>query len=212
VSFAPLAIRSGLVHEGPGYRVIAVSDAGEAGWDGFAFGMVADGVVTVERGGDAFRLRAGMYFALADGRMRAEGGTALAIVVRWSGLDVVGGPVEAAGRLRYIDGCTDTLIVAPPRRGDPCLNHLHIPAGTDQTAHTHDRDRVGIIVRGRGTCRSEGREHALAGGMGWVIPAGTRHAFATDEQSLDVIAWHPDSDTGPTDADHPMINRTHVPA
>ena len=25
---------------------------------------------------------------------------------------------------------------------------------------------------------------------------------------LDVIAWHPDSDFGPTDQDHPMINRT----
>ena len=28
------------------------------------------------------------------------------------------------------------------------------------------------------------------------------------QQSLDVLAFHPDSDTGPTDEDHPMLNRT----
>jgi hypothetical protein len=27
---------------------------------------------------------------------------------------------------------------------------------------------------------------------------------------MDVIAWHPDSDFGPEDDDHPMVNRTIV--
>jgi len=27
-----------------------------------------------------------------------------------------------------------------------------------------------------------------------------------------VIAWHPDSDFGPRDDDHPMINRTLIPS
>ena len=37
-----------------------------------------------------------------------------------------------------------------------------------------------------------------------------RHSFATDTSALDVFAWRPDSDFGPTDAVHPMINRTRL--
>jgi hypothetical protein len=48
----------------------------------------------------------------------------------------VAGPVEEHGRVRYIDGCTDSLLNAPQLRGEPCLNHLHFPRGIDQTLHT----------------------------------------------------------------------------
>jgi len=34
-------------------------------------------------------------------------------VAGWTGLFAVGGPVEATGRLTYIDGCTDTVLAAP---------------------------------------------------------------------------------------------------
>jgi hypothetical protein len=44
--------------------------------------------------------------------------------------------------------------------------------------------------------------------MGWRIPTGSVHSFYTRETPLDVIAWHPDSDFGPTDENHPMRNRT----
>ena len=44
----------------------------------------------------------------------------------YQGLDLVG-KVEPTGRLAYIDGCTDTLLISPPRKGDACLNHLHFP-------------------------------------------------------------------------------------
>jgi hypothetical protein len=30
----------------------------------------------------------------------------------------------------------------------------------------------------------------------------------TEDSHLDVIAYHPDTDFGPTDDNHPMINRT----
>jgi hypothetical protein len=30
------------------------------------------------------------------------------------------------------------------------------------------------------------------------------------KSSLDVIAFHPDSDWGPTDGTHPMLNRTYL--
>ena len=46
--------------------------------------------------------------------------------------------------------------------------------------------------------------------MGWHIPAGCLHSFFTTDSSLDVIAWHPDSDFGPTHDDHPMVNLTLV--
>jgi quercetin dioxygenase-like cupin family protein len=113
--------------------------------------------------------------------------------------------------LRYIDGCTDTLLVCPPRRGEPCLNHLHLPPGTNQSPHTHPSERIGVIVRGRGECRTPGGAYLLTPGMGWRIPTGCEHSFFTpDDDSLDVLAWHPDSDFGPTDEEHPMVNRTLV--
>ena len=94
--------------------------------------------------------------------------------------------------------------------GDPCLNHLHIPPHTNQTAHTHPSERVGVILRGSGECRTPGGTYPLGPGMGWRIPTGCLHSFHTGEESLDVIAWHPDSDFGPTDENHPMINRTII--
>ncbi|MCG8366941.1 MAG: hypothetical protein MJA27_26860 [Pseudanabaenales cyanobacterium] len=44
----------------------------------------------------------------------------------------------------------------------------------------------------------------------FIIPTDGRHSFFTDDNEMDVIAYHPDSDTGPTHDDHPMINRTIV--
>lgn len=160
--------------------------------------------------GDVFTLRAGMWLVAPDA-ITIEGGRGLAIIVpAWRGLRQIGGPLEPTGRLRYIDGCTDTVLVAPPRRGDPCLNHLHIPAATLQSAHTHPSVRIGIIARGEGACVTPEGRHPLAPGLGWIIPAGLRHAFHTASSSLDVMAWHPDTDVGPTDEDHPMLNRTFV--
>ena len=136
------------------------------------------------------------------------------------------GPLEAEGRLKYIDGCTDSLLISPPKMGDPCLNHLHFPTGIDQTAHTHPSHRIGIVHRGHGTCVTPFGDVDLTPGLVFVIrewngkrkakgldgkrhPAGT-HKFKTGSDTLDVVAFHPDSDYGPTDHTHPMINRTIV--
>src|SRR5262249_20099281 len=128
----------------------------------------------------------------------------------YRGLRQIGVPLEAEGRLRYIDGCTDTLLVCPPRLGEPCLNHLHIPPHTSQSPHTHPSQRIGVILRGRGECRTPDGVYPLTPGMGWRIPTGCLHSFFTEEESLDVVAWHPDSDFGPTDENHPMVSRTYV--
>lgn len=137
-----------------------------------------------------------------------------------------GGPIEKKGRLKYIDGCTDSLLIPPVKMGDPCLNHLHFPRDIDQTAHTHPSHRIGIVADGEGECITPFGNLPLTKGMIFVIkeydgvekaegldgkmyPAGT-HAFRTTDNTMDVIAFHPDSDFGPTDVDHPMINRTIV--
>ncbi|HRF64178.1 MAG TPA: cupin domain-containing protein [Candidatus Competibacter sp.] len=214
MAFTLLAIRSGLL--------LDLGDIQVWGWmekpltlppGATAFGMVTTGQTQLR---DAetrvFDLNAGMFFVLPDGGV-ARGGSGLVIVwAGYRGLRQIGGPLEATGRLRYIDGCSDTLLVCPPRLGDPCLNHLHIPPRTDQTPHTHPSMRIGVILRGTGECRTPDGSYPLEPGMGWYIPTGCLHSFFTQDEALDVIAWHPDSDFGPRDDDHPMINRTQIPS
>lgn len=175
------------------------------------YGMITGGQAELsDTAIGSFILRKGMFFVLPEGGT-ISGGSGLAITVPgYQGFRQIGGPLETVGRLRYIDGCSDTLLVCPPRLGDPCLNHLHIPPHTDQTPHTHPSMRIGVILRGAGECRTPDGVYPLRPGMGWYIPAGCLHSFFTEDQPLDVIAWHPDSDFGPRDDDHPMINRTFI--
>lgn len=169
------------------------------------------GVARVELATGTFHLAAGMYAAIPGAaRIDGHGEGFVATRVGYAGVLLFGGPIEARGRLRYIDGCTDSLLLAPPRAGDPCLNHLHIPEGTRQSRHTHPSVRVGMIARGRGRCVTPSGEHPLAPGTLFVLAPGAPHSFFTDDASLDVVVYHPDSDTGPTDEDHPMINRTFL--
>jgi quercetin dioxygenase-like cupin family protein len=213
--FVPLAIDHGLLVDLAGdahpARVYGWRDGSLALEAGAThYGMAVEGDCVLETDAGRFVLRAGMFFVV-PGAGRVEGGAGMAISrLGYLGLFQVGGPVEATGRLRYIDGCSDTLLVCPPVLGEPCLNHLHMPPGTDQTAHTHPSERIGVIVRGTGECRTPGGTFALRPGMGWRIPTGCLHSFFTREEPLDVLAWHPDSDFGPTHDHHPMVNRTFV--
>ena len=122
------------------------------------YGMITEGGGILTNRNDRFRLRAGMFFVMPGAcRLAAPGGRGLVISrMGYRGLRQVGGPIEKGGRLRYIDGCTDTLLVCPPRLGEPCLNHLHIPPHTAQSEHTHPSERIGVILRGRGECRVSG--------------------------------------------------------
>lgn len=170
--------------------------------------LITEGEAIATLGADRFTLRAEHYLA-APGPGALAGGQGLVIeLAGYRAVRQLGGPLEPEGRLRYVDGCSDTLLVCPPRLGEPCLNHLHIPPHTDQSEHTHPSLRVGVIARGAGTCRTPLGDVPLTRGLGWLIPEGLRHSFVTRDAALDVFAWHPDSDFGPTDDDHPMINRT----
>ncbi len=212
--FTPITIRQG--------RLLDLDSIQIWGWqeevlalpvEATCYGMVtADQAVLDDPGAGRFELRQGMFFALPEGGS-VQGGSGLVIALSdYRGLRQMGGPLEAVGRLRYIDGCSDTLLISPPRLGEPCLNHLHIPPHTDQTPHTHPSVRIGVIMGGTGECRTLEGVYPLRPGMGWYIPTGCLHSFFTRDEALDVVAWHPDSDFGPRDDDHPMINRTVIPA
>jgi len=181
--FLPIAIQAGLLLD----LSDGVHPTQVFGWNGGVLslpeGATHYGMVTE---GSHFRLRPGMYFVLPSHATIFGRGSRGLVISRlgYAGLPQWGGPLEAQGRLRYIDGCSDTLLVCPPQRGDPCLNHLHIPPHTRQSAHTHPSERVGVILRGAGECRTEGGVFALAPGMGWRIPAGCLHSFFTTASSL----------------------------
>lgn len=210
-TFTPLIIQAG--------RLLAVDSFTVWGWmdqvlslppDAASYGMVTRGVAVLQKpSGLRCELERGMYFVANGGTV--SGGQGLIIALAgYQSLWQVGGPLEAVGRLRYIDGCSDTLLISPPRLGDPCLNHLHIPPHTDQTPHTHPSARLGVILNGSGECRTPDGIYPLQPGIGWYIPTGCLHSFFTRTEALDVVAWHPDSDFGPRDDDHPMINRTLI--
>lgn len=195
----------------------------------YAFAMDSDGMEVLSNTGRHWL--PGYTWACMPGPVSIRGGNRF-IVVRydWRGLASFGGPVESHGRLKYIDGCTDTVLCGPPRLGDPVLNLLHFPPGIRQTMHTHPSLRAGCVVRGRGRAICpipEGEaipDNAgfvdidgkcfvslpLEPGMVWFLPTGGQHCFHTDDEPMDVIAWHPDSDSGPSDEDHPMLNKTMV--
>lgn len=201
---------------------------------------VYSGVFTINKAGRPTTIISDGMFAMLDGgHLMCPVHDAKAIVIEvlhtegvypetnYRAYDIVGGAIEREGRLRYIDGCTDSLLLPPIKMGDPCLNHLHFPSNIDQTQHTHPSHRIGIVAHGHGECITPFGNLPLTKGMIFVIkewdgetydtgldgeqhPIG-QHAFKTfSDTGMDVIAFHPDSDFGSTDDDHPMINRTIV--
>ncbi len=178
-----------------------------AGATHFAFAMET---AEVECEAGAYPFQAGMYLS-APGGLQIRGGRGFVVSqLGHHGVFMLGGPLESRGRLEYIDGCSDSLILPPVVRGDACLNMLHVPPGVDQTPHTHPSFRLGMITAGSGLCQTEEGECELRPGMVWVIHPGGLHSFHTQQEPLQIVAFHPDSDFGPTRDDHPMINRSLV--
>jgi hypothetical protein len=173
---------------------------------GTTFVAVADGALTV----NGLRLEAGMYACAPEpATFEARDCRALLATAKgYRGMFALGGPVENSGRLRYIDGCSDTGLIQPLKCGDPCLNYLHFPGKTRQTPHYHPSHRVGLVFAGEGLCHTGARTTPMWPGDMWLIPAGLEHWFETDEATLRVIAFHPDSEFGPTDESHQMLNAT----
>jgi quercetin dioxygenase-like cupin family protein len=178
-----------------------------------SYGYVVSGKARVRAARFEVRADAGSFFCVPD-ELEIDTTGRVVVIERYGfrGL-LMAGRVEQTGRLAYIDGCSDTILVAPPRQGDPVLNHLHFPRGVDQTQHTHPSIRLGIVAGGHGIAYQRGGwEHELAEGCVFLLHEHERHSFRTTEsrEEMDVIAFHPDSDWGPTDGVHPMLNRTYI--
>lgn len=167
------------------------------------YGIVLNGNSII----DGIQIPAGYAFCA---KTKIIGGSFI-VVVRYgvTGQTVIGVEVESGGRLKYIDGCTDTVLIYPPKLGYPSLNSLHFPPNTDQTFHTHDSIRMGVILSGSGVASTEQGEIELNVGDAWCIEENERHRFKSTN-GMTVIAFHPDGDWGPSDHTHPMINKTKI--
>ncbi|MEK7068970.1 MAG: hypothetical protein AAB947_01150, partial [Patescibacteria group bacterium] len=168
------------------------------------FGVVTSGEIKLSYEYRERHLVAGDFFSVVGPAVINSSGLGLINSARsYRGMNVFGGPLEEKGRLRYINGCTATLLIPPVRSGDPCLNHLHLPKGIKQTPHTHPSVRTGIVFRGGGECLvpKEDKVVPLVEGCVFVIEPETVHSFNTATDSMNVIAFHPDSDVGMTDED-----------
>jgi mannose-6-phosphate isomerase-like protein (cupin superfamily) len=114
------------------------------------------------------------------------------------------------GNLSYIDGCSNSCTIPPPRNGEPCLNYLYFPKGINQTFHTHPSVRIGMILEGEGWADVEDKKYKLSKGNIFLLDRFTNHRFRTDNSSMSLIAFHPDSEDGPKDEKNPMISRTYI--
>ena len=180
---------------------------------GTVYGFVQSGEARISGSHHDRIVRREEYFSLVvDDRLVIEGGQGFAALrLDYAGLNAVGGPVERRGRLKYIDGCSDTLLISPPILGDPCLNLLHFPPGIEQTMHTHPSIRAGLVHAGRAYCRTPDGQQDLRAGDLFILYPDAIHAFATSQaESMALTVFHPDSDHGPTHDQHPMLNRTMV--
>lgn len=174
--------------------------------------------IVVHRGDVHVSSAAGTYvlhencFGSFPGAVRLDGrGSALILSsIGYTSPVLIGGPVEACGRLRYVDGCTASLLLPPPVRGEPCLNFMHLPRQTAQTLHSHPSLRVGLILSGSEKCETEHGALPFCPGTVFIIPPGVLHSFQSEDETLRIVIYHPDSDSGPTHTDHTMLNRTYV--
>lgn len=118
------------------------------------------------------------------------------------------------GDLSYIDGCSNSVLIGPPRNGDACLNYLYFPEGIDQAFHTHPSIRIGIVLDGSGTADyyEDGTlKHApLKTGDSFILHRHVNHRFSTAKETMSVMVFHPDSEDGPQDEFNPMKSRTYI--
>lgn len=183
---------------------------------GGAFGYINKGYLKVKIDEVVLKIDEGFYFSLPANFKILEVSDkyqfALWIQKEYNPMVQVG-KVEDYGRLNYIDGCHDSMLVHPIKKGNPCLNALYMPEGVNQTAHTHPSLRSGFIITGGAKCIAENGEFVLEGGQIFYLESDTIHKFRTDFSDylrMKLVAFHPDSDFGAEDENHPMINRTIV--
>lgn len=155
----------------------------------------------------------GKYFSLyspVDKLRKVKGEAFVVFRLGYKGMNQVGLNIESQGRLSYIDGCSATILINPPRLGEPSLHHLHFPANIIQSTHHHPSIRIGYVFKGQGEANINGKIIKLKPGSMFGLKPMEMHHFRTYTKSMDLVAFHPDGDSGPTDENHPMLNRTFI--
>ena len=193
-------------------RTIHFVDKEEIGWAtmfGFSFGNSS-----LHIGKKEYNIKSNQYFSIPikNEDVTIDPTDDLFVVFRlgFLGHDLIGTQdVTKQGKLSYIDGCSDSLMVYPPRLGDPTLNYLFFPTKTNQSFHTHPSIRIGCVIDGEGISHAE-YVVPLTTGTFFCLEEHELHRFVTKDKSMRVIAYHPDGDWGPTDENHTMLNRTYV--
>lgn len=183
---------------------------------GGCYGYNDLGDLTILTENDILNIPQGYYFTTRSGFKVISKSEKYRFAV-WQKEDYYGmlsiGKVESEGRLNYIDGCKDTILSNPIKKGMPCLNALYMPENVNQTMHTHPSTRSGFIIIGGAKCFTEEKSHSLETGQIFYLPTDEKHKFRSDlgtDVIMKLVAFHPDSDFGPEDDFHPMINRTIV--
>ncbi len=172
-------------------------------------GYVVEGKTILKMNGLTLALRAGCYFS-APKSLEIKLNKGLIVVIErpdFNGI-LASGMCEKEGRLKYIDGASDSILLSPPKVGDPILNFLHFPKKVNQTPHTHPSYRLTIVAGGEGIGKGKKWKIPLKKGTIVIIDKNEWHGFITKNKTMDVITYHPDSDWGPTDENHPMLNKT----
>lgn len=196
---------------------------------GACFGYVHSGTVFLNLGTEIIQVNKGWWFSTTSGaKVFTSSNCRFSLFQRlgYRGVNACG-RVESNGRLGYIDGCTNSVLTGPHKKGDPVLNALYMPDAIHQTMHTHPSLRAGIIIDGDATCNTpstvlgidyskvkdtECNVFPLVPGTIFILPKDGWHKFRTDltQGTLRLVAYHPDSDFGLTDEESPMLNRTMV--
>lgn len=178
------------------------------------YGYVMAGHVELPGGNKVSTGQYFSYWSLDGSTFNCVGECVCFIRYGFKGQNNIGGPIEKSGRLCYIDACSDSLLIYPPRLGDPSLNALYFPVNINQTYHIHPSIRLGFVASGSGiSCIQTGGKEVevpLTQGMMFCIEEREMHRFRTTDNEMVVIAYHPDGDWGPTDHNHTMLNRTYI--
>lgn len=114
------------------------------------------------------------------------------------------------GQLSYIDGCSNSNLIDPPRNGEPCLNYLFFPQQICQSFHTHPSVRIGLVLSGRGVACVGNETYELTPGTSFVLNRHAIHRFSTTDSHMSLAVFHPDSEDGPRDEFNPMKSRTYL--
>lgn len=175
------------------------------------FGFVLSGHIVLRyANGRRMPLPEGYHFCVNGAATVESYGTGIVSSAEgFAGMNQFGGPLENEGRLRYVDGCSNSLLVHPLRKGDPCFHHLHLEPHTKERPHTHPSLRTLVVYRGEGEAIVPGLGTVhIKRGDAFVIEPNCAHSFNTGEVGMSLVTYHPDSVVGYTDDNNPMLNNT----